>query len=331
MGKPDIQAFQDGSMKHEATGPNSLNPAQAKSESVFINALPAIFDTRASRGVPFGDDMAPLGKPDWLWTADMLMDGVDFESGKHSWHAIGQKAMAANLSDCAAMGVRPRVALVAVALENRLSMADATELMCGIADMATRYRCRVTGGDTNSWDRPTVISISVAARPEPHHKPVLRSGGQAGDRIFVSGRVGGSILGRHLSALPRVGLGLRLNRGFPPSCMIDVSDGLACDLWHICQASGCGAELDEAALQNAIHADAVELAKQTGRSPLDHALHDGEDFELIVGLRGEVPESALDQHKLIEIGRLINERDLFLIDRNGRHAIDKRGWEHFRD
>lgn len=308
------------------------NAPQPKSEQTFIHALPEILSPRTAQNVPFGDDMAPLGKPDWLWTTDMLMDGVDFDSAVHDWHAIGQKAMSVNLSDCAAMGVRPRTALVALALDNRLAMADATELMRGVADIAARYRCRVTGGDTNSWDRPTVIAITVAARPEPYLKPVLRSGGQPDDRIFVSGKLGGSILGRHLSTRPRVGLGLRLNRGFPPTCMIDISDGLACDLWHICQASGCGAELVEPALRDAIHPDAFTRAQQTGRDPLDHALYDGEDFELIVGLRGAIPESTVKPHRLIEIGRLIREPDLFLVHATGeRRAIDKRGWEHFRD
>jgi thiamine-monophosphate kinase len=288
-------------MNSGTTNPSTSSPP--KSERTFINALPAILGTETIGGVPFGDDMAPLGKPDWLWTTDTLMDGVDFDSGRHSWHAIGQKSMAVNLSDCAAMGVRPRVVLVAVVLENRLSMPAATELMRGIADIATRYRCRVTGGDTSSWDHPTVISVTVAARPEPRHKPILRSGGQPGDRIFVSGKVGGSILGRHMTARPRVGLGLRLNRAFPPTCMIDISDGLACDLWHICEASGCGAELSETDLQSAVHSDACSLAKETGRTPLDHALHDGEDFELIVCLRGELPDGTPGHHGLIPIGR----------------------------
>lgn len=306
---------------------------EPKSERTFIAALPGILGLKPGvGGVQFGDDMASLGKPDWLWTTDMLMDGVDFDAQQHSWHAIGQKALAVNLSDCAAMGVRPRVALVALALQNRLSMAEATELMRGITDIGVRYRCRITGGDTNSWDQPTVISITVAGRPEPYLKPILRSGGRPGDRIFVSGKVGGSILGRHMTTRPRVGLGLRLNRGFPPTCMIDISDGLACDLWHICQASGCGAELDETALTGAIHPDAFTLAQTTGRAPLEHALHDGEDFELIVGLRGTLSESTLKPHRLIEIGRLIADRELVMVNAAGdRQPLDKRGWEHFRD
>jgi thiamine-monophosphate kinase len=320
------------SLNSSPPDPTPHPAAEPKSERIFISALPDILSTKSGvGGIPFGDDMAGLGKPDWLWTTDMLMDGVDFDSRAHQWRAIGQKALAVNLSDCAAMGVRPRAALVALALENRLSMADATELMRGIADVAARYRCDVTGGDTNSWEQPTVISITVAARPESRQKPVLRSGGQPGDRIFVSGRIGGSILGRHMTVRPRVGLGLRLNRGFPPTCMIDVSDGLSRDLWHICEASACGAELDETAVFNAIHPDAVILAQKTGRSPLEHALHDGEDFELIVGLRGTFPESTLRPHRLIEIGRLIAERELFMVDAAGeRRILDKRGWEHFR-
>ena len=116
--------------------------------------------------IGFGDDMTLLdaGPPPLLWTVDMLMDGVDFDSVVQPWRAIGRKAMAVNLSDCAAMAVVPVAALCAVALQNSLSMDDALDLVHGAHEYGLTFQCPIVGGDTNSWDAPTVVSICIAAR-----------------------------------------------------------------------------------------------------------------------------------------------------------------------
>ncbi len=284
-------------------------------------------------GVPFGDDLAGIGPEAGalLWSTDMLMDGVDFRSAAHAWRDIGRKAMAVNLSDCAACATVPVAALCAVALSDDLSMDDAVELFRGIRDCGEAFGCPLVGGDTNSWPQPTVVAVTVIARPDGARAPVLRGGARPGDGIYLSGRVGGSLLGRHLHPRPRVREALEINRRLQPRAMIDISDGLVIDLWHICEASGCGAEIDAGALDAVIHPDAEAMARQTGRSARDHALYDGEDFELIVVVPEEAPEADIHELGLLPLGRMLAAPVLRLRDGHGQAtALEIRGWEHFR-
>lgn len=282
--------------------------------------------------MPFGDDMASLpGSANLLLTTDMLMDGVDFDSSRHDWRAIGRKAMAVNLSDCAAMAVRPAAALCAVALQDRLAMEDALEIVRGARACGDEFGCPLIGGDTNSWSSPTVISITVAAAADEPHRPVRRDGARPGDRIALTGPVGGSLLGRHMTFTPRVPEALRINRTLAPHAMIDVSDGLAIDLWRVLDASDCGAELSAAALDAATHADAHARSARDGLSPRDHALYDGEDFELIVVVPADAATQACRDAGLLEIGRCVAGRECVAIEADGRRApVERRGWEHFR-
>jgi len=287
----------------------------------------------AAPAVAFGDDMASVSArhPGLLWTVDMLMDGVDFVSREHGWEAVGRKAMAVNLSDCAAMGVQPVAALCAVAIDERLSLRDAETLVVAAHEMGLRYGCPIVGGDTNSWKSPTVVSISIAAETPAGQRPVGRGGAQAGDRIWVSGPLGGSILGRHLRFEPLVELGLTLAREIVPHAMIDISDGLALDLWRVLDASGVGACLDAGALETAIHEDARRLEQRDGRPALEHALHDGEDFELVVAVRADTDAGLLRSLGLIPIGEIVAEGGLQLRGTDGRTSpVPIRGWEHFR-
>lgn len=317
-----------------------MHPAtpDSKGELALLRRLRGLLATPSTPtgpapAVQFGDDMALIdpADPGLLWTVDMLMDGVDFRSATHPWHSIGHKAMAASLSDCAAMAVVPVAALAAVALENSLSMDDALALLAGAHDCGRRHGCPLVGGDTNSWDAPTVISLTVAARCPPGGRPVTRSGARPGDRIWITGRVGGSLLGRHMTFEPRLDIALQISRLLAPHALIDISDGLAVDLGHILEASACGAVLDERSLDAAIHPDAERLAEQDGRPPREHALHDGEDFELIAVLPPDAPRSACQQLNLLPLGRIEAEPGLFLESVTGTLTpIPLRGWEHFR-
>ena len=307
--------------------------AEAKGERALIRQLAARIPADGA-AVGFGNDLARLETtPDGLlWSVDMLMDGVDFESGRHGWAEIGYKAMAVNLSDCAAAATQPVAALCAVALNDQMSSSDALALFDGAAACGRVFGCPIVGGDTNSWDRPTVISITVAARAETGQKAVTRDGARPGDRIYVSGMVGGSLLGRHLHPEPRIELALRLNRETKPHAMIDISDGLALDLSRVCEASGCGARLDEAALDAVIHPDAVQRGAQTGKPPREHALYDGEDFELIVALPPSVPRGVCEQMGLLPLGEMIAGSGLELRSAAGdTEPLEIRGWEHFRN
>jgi thiamine-monophosphate kinase len=291
-------------------------------------------DRTAAGAVPFGDDAAglPVGSPAWVWTTDLLTAGTDFDPGRHAWRQIGRKAMAVNLSDCAAMGCAPRVALCGLVLSDDLTQDDALEIVRGVRACGDEFGCALVGGDTNSWPHPTVIAVTVAAQCEPGLRPVLRSGARPGDVVYVSGALGGSILGRHMTFVPRVELGLELNRRFAPHAMIDVSDGLSVDLRQVLEASGCAAELDRGLLECAIHEDARRLSAQDGQPALHHALHDGEDFELLVVLDAATPAEELTQLGLLPLGRITSGPPRLLVSGGGQatEEIEPRGWEHFR-
>ncbi|MEW6250705.1 MAG: thiamine-phosphate kinase [Planctomycetota bacterium] len=297
-----------------------LEPAEARDGS-----------PRWRGGLGFGDDMAPLepDDPGLLWTVDMLMDGVDFDSAKHDWQAVGWKALAVNLSDCAAMAATPVAALCAVALSERLSLQAALDLVAGVAACGRRYGCPLVGGDTNSWGAPTAISISVAGRCEPGCGPVRRDGARSGDGIWLTGPVGGSILGRHMTFEPRLAVAREIARTLRPHAMIDISDGLALDLTRILEASGCGAVLAQSALDAAIHPDAHRLAERDGIPARTHALQDGEDFELIVVLPADAPPERCAAAGLLPLGQVVSEGGLLLDTPGGRTPIAPAGWEHF--
>lgn len=316
--------------------PNEPRQDSTRGEQALIARIGAAVTAQPAaaplfRALPFGDDMAPLA-PDggWLWTTDMLMDGIDFDSTRHNWRDVGWKALAVNLSDCAAMAVRPVAALCAVALHGDLSMTAALELLAGAQDAASEHHCPLVGGDTNSWPQPTVIAVTVAAQPYSGVAPIRRSGAGPGDRLFVTGPLGGSILGRHLRPTPRLRESEVIARRLSPTAMIDISDGLSIDLGRLLDASGCAAELDEALLARATHADARALSERDGQSPLDHVLSDGEDFELLVAIPAHIDPAGAGV-PLLPVGHCVaGVGTIDLRTQDGPRRLARRGWEHFR-
>jgi thiamine-monophosphate kinase len=229
-----------------------------------------------------GDDCAILGVTpgrQLLVTTDMLMEGRHFRLEAHGAQAVGYKALGVNLSDIAAMAGIPRAAVVAVALPRGHAVAVAQGIHAGMRALAERFDVDLVGGDTNAWDGPLVISITLLGEATARGA-VLRSGAKPGDVILVTGSLGGSLYsGRHLRPDPRVAAALALHQSAEIHAMIDISDGLSSDLGHILDASGgVGAILDAAAIP--IHPDAITAGRHDGSPPLHHALHDGEDFEL---------------------------------------------------
>ena len=180
------------------------------------------------------------------------------------------------------MGARPVGAVIAVALPRSGGRKLGVELLEGILPLAERYQIAIAGGDTNSWDGPLVISTTANAETTAHG-PMLRSGARPGDRFLVTGFFGGSILGKHFDFEPRVDEALMLAERYGLHAAMDVSDGLSLDLSRMATESGCGAivDLDKVPIADAAH----ELSRDEpdGRTPLDHALSDGEDFELSSG------------------------------------------------
>lgn len=236
-------------------------------------------DPRITLGI--GDDCAVIrgeDERDLLVTTDMLMDGRHFQLGPATPEQVGYKALAVNLSDIAAMAGEPVAAFVAVALPRGNAVEIAEGLLRGMLPLASEFGVALAGGDTNAWDGPLVICITVigdAVAPGP----VTRSGAEPGDVLFVTGPLGGSLAGRHLAPRPRVFEALALHRAARLKAMIDLSDGLSSDLAHVLKASGdLGATIEADLIP--IHPDAHSPALRDQRSALEHALHDGEDFEL---------------------------------------------------
>src|SRR6266581_4525107 len=192
-----------------------------------------------------GDDAAALrltpGVP-CLVTTDMLLDGSCFRLAEAGPRRVGRKAMAVNLSDIAAMAGKPVAAVVSVGLPRQGGRALAEELYLGLREVADAFDTAVVGGDTNSWDGPLVINVTLLGEATPRGA-VRRSGARVGDWLMVTGPLGGSILGKHLDFTPRVWEAAKLHLAAPLHAMIDISDGLAADLHHLCTESGCGAVL----------------------------------------------------------------------------------------
>ena len=278
-----------------------------------------------------GDDTAVLRPPTrpLLVTTDMLLEGSCFLLSEAGPRRVGRKAIAVNLSDIAAMAGVPTAAVVSVGLPRSGGRELAEELYLGMREMTDAFGVPLVGGDTNSWDGPLSISVTMLSEATARG-PVLRSGAKVGDWIMVTGPLGGSILGHHLDFTPRVREALALHQVADLHAMIDLSDGLARDLYHICEESRCGAVLFAEAIPVA---DAArELASRDGRSPLDHALSDGEDFELVLTVPstdGErlLHEQPVDGIRLYRIGEIV--ADGYWLESNGkREPLEPRGHEH---
>lgn len=314
-----------------------------KSELHFVHWLQHRYPPDPARvPIGIGDDMAALRMAgDFvLVTGDMLMDGIDFQSEQHAPESIGRKALACSLSDCAAMAVKPVAATISLALPNSWSLEKAQQLYLGMEPLAGEFDVAIVGGDTNSWNHPLVIDVTVLAEPWPSALPVRRDTAKVGDRIYLSGRLGGSILGRHLTFDPRVELARLLRAEFRAdlTAMIDISDGLSLDLHRLCTASGVGAELAAQDLLLHVSEDAHTLSHRDGISCIDHALCDGEDFELLFTLapgaqpgKLNVPRHIAPHWTGVPVGRIV-PRGQTLIDIEGRRReLEPRGWQHFHE
>jgi thiamine-monophosphate kinase len=280
--------------------------------------------------IGLGDDAAALhwssGIP-LLVTTDMLLEGSCFLLADAGPRRVGRKAMAVNLSDIAAMAGKPVAAVASVGLPRQGGRALAEELYRGLREMADAFDTALAGGDTNSWDGPLVVSVTVLGEAT-ERGPVTRSGARPGDWLFVTGPLGGSIRGKHLDFTPRVREALALHAAVPLHAMIDISDGLAADVNHLCTESRCGAVLRA----ETIPISDAARTMQDERSPLEHALGDGEDFELAFAVTPEDGRALLASQPvagitLVHVGEFVAS-GFWLEEKGVRRALEPLGYVH---
>ncbi|TWT34209.1 thiamine-phosphate kinase [Blastopirellula retiformator] len=235
--------------------------------------------------IGLGDDAALLDwrdRDDLVVTTDLISDQVDFLLVEVDPRRIGRKSLAINLSDLAAMGAESIAVVVSLLLPRNpphgTTLQLATQLYEGMIPLAEQFDCIIAGGDTNSWNGPLAISVTAfgACGEAP---PLVRSGAKPGDLLLVTGQLGGSILGSHFDFTPRVHEGRKLSLDRLATAAMDISDGLLLDLSRLLKESDLAAILDLPAIPTS--AAAAQLADTTGKTPLEHALADGEDFELL--------------------------------------------------
>lgn len=289
-----------------------------------------------------GDDAALLrvrAGEEVALTTDAFVEGVHFRFGTEPAGRIGRRAVVANLSDLAAMGARPLGFTLALAAPPALDARAALVLVRGAAREGAANGCPLVGGNVT---RARETSLTIAALGVVRRGRALRrSAARPGDRVLVTGSLGGAALARLRAAraggpprhraLPRLAVGAALARLRGIGACIDVSDGLAADLGHVLEASGVGARIDVAAVPRP-----RGFAASCARLRLDPdtlALGGGEDYELLFTLRPGAPSARALARRLgvpvTEIGRIEAGRGLRLEGSRGRRAHRPAGWRHF--
>jgi thiamine-monophosphate kinase len=288
--------------------------------------------------VGIGDDAAvwqPSRSHRSVISSDMLVEGVHFRRDLMSLEDAGWRAMAANLSDLAAMGARPVLATVALGVPVDSAEDDVASLYRGIAACAQRYAIAIAGGDLSRGDTIT-IAITVVGEVRPSNLK-LRSGGRPGDVLAVTGELGAAragLLGERGGAeafrrpQPRLAEGRFLAASANVRAMMDCSDGLSTDLARLCEASNCGAELERVPV-----ADVARAAAQRNDEDAENfALRGGEDFELIVAVRARAFGYLAKRFQkrfarpLLPIGLLQSEPAL----KWHGERLSVQGWDHFQ-
>jgi thiamine-monophosphate kinase len=284
-----------------------------------------------------------------LVTTDFTLEGIHFRRDWHPPESVGHRCLARGLSDIAAMGGEPVAAFLSLALPRDLPQAWVGRFLRSLISLAEKHGVTLAGGDTAESPNGILADIIVIGSA-PKGKSVLRSGARPGDRIFVSGELGGSAAAlvqmkarhrmakpkkklhprdyrRHFYPEPRIELGRILREKSLASAMIDTSDGLSTDLAHLCEESGVGAELDAALIPRA------RVGKPVREIDLDLALHGGEDYELLFTVRpGKRVPKQIAGVALTQIGRITRARKIlmWIPESLAYDPVELRGWEHFR-
>lgn len=230
-----------------------------------------------------GDDCAVIengtGQPYLLLKTDAVVEDVHFLRSQPA-QKVGGKALARAISDIAAMGGTPKFALISLASPPEVEVAYWQKFYRGLSKVAREFGVTIVGGETTRSSGPIVVTVSLTGTVAKNHL-VRRNGGRAGDWVFVTGKLGGSIKGKHLSFTPRVAEAAWLVRNFRPSAMMDLSDGVAKDLPRLAAQSEVSFTIDP-----------NSLPRNRGCT-VEQALGDGEDYELLFTISPRSAEQLL--------------------------------------
>jgi thiamine-monophosphate kinase len=312
-----------------------------------VNEAQLVARVRELFSARIGDDAAvvPVEKCDQVYTTDMLVEDVDFTRAT-PLRFVARKSLAVNLSDVAAMGAKPELALLSLALPE-WARDRADELLSAYAAAAKEHGVEIIGGD---FSRAEKLTISVTAIGRIVTRPLLRSGAKRGDRIYLSRPVGGAAAGlklleqstdsyaerefvesairRQLDPEPELALGVALAAIAEVTSCIDVSDGLSTDLHHLCDASNCGAEVEKERIP--IFPDLLAYGPKLGIRVRDAVLHGGEEYALL--FTASLPESQLSARlgrPVYAIGRITSERGVLLKENGIAAPLEAGGFDHF--
>lgn len=295
-----------------------------------------------------------------LLTTDAMVEGVHFDLTFTSMQHLGWKAMVSNISDIAAMGGVPRYAVVTLCLPQKISVEMVEDLYRGAVQACKKYSCLVVGGDTTAATGNTVISISLTGEVEPE-KIVYRRGATVGDLICVTGHLGASqaglkillseknkfvndtknfksnieqyktVLEKYLMPKPRLDISKILTQNIKVNSMIDISDGLASEVHHLCNNSVVGADIWEHNIP--VDSNSQRVAAKFSENIIDYALYGGEDYELLFTLTDSEFEKLEKLTSDVTIlGRIVEQsKGINIICENGeRKMLGAVGWDHFK-
>jgi thiamine-monophosphate kinase len=321
---------------------DAKNAGIGHSELLSRKLLSKIANTSLIAGI--GDDCAVLRPPngDLLVTTDFSLESVHFRRDWHAPESVGHRCLARGLSDIAAMGGAPTAAFLSLGIPPNLSQSWVDRFLRGFLKLAGQFAVTLAGGDTAESPEGVLADIIVLGWV-PKKTAILRSGARPGDRIYVTGTLGGSAAAlkllyskrkkidpkrflSHFFPQPRIAQGQTLRSKNIPNSMIDISDGLSTDLNHICEQSGVGAEIWSRAIPRA------QVGSPSKAVSVNLALHGGEDYELLFTASPlRRVSSRLSGIPVTCIGEITPRKQIFLVDENGSRTVLKpRGWEHFR-
>jgi thiamine-monophosphate kinase len=307
-----------------------------------------------------GDDAAVIDNGAMLTvvSTDLLVEGIHFDLIYTPLKHLGYKSIVVNLSDIYAMNALPLQVTVSIALSNRFSVEAVEEIYSGIYAACDRYGVDLVGGDTSASNKGLIISVTAVGQVEKN-KVTYRNTARIGDLICITGDVGSAYLGLQILEREKqiylsnpgvqpdlenqsylIGRQLKpearrdmielfAKNGLTPTSMIDVSDGIASDLFHICKQSGVGAFVEESGVP--IHPDAQMQALQFHLDPITCALSGGEDYELLF----TIDPKDLDKVKYLPdiyiMGEIVNASDGINLHTKGGniHPLEAQGWKHF--